>query len=312
MAAALCHIGGTGRGCDSKCPHKLDTKEGEKGHTTHVKRWRGKVREGKLKTKQIMQCSVTQLAHVHRQAKAPAKVLPVGHSASIPQKRSQTTVNVKFGLPQACHGPLLHFMRTECDCDALPRALQQTRSIKISIGNEDGSSAAQFRLHAYEDHYEGPWFDFVECDILVDGHCQENMVAQCHHVGQLVIPQGNRKGQIQHFIYVDRILSDTARGVYGAVKRINNPAYPPPEGSKYTQEEDKAHRRLVARLLEDLGVRTVDMTQMKEGVYLTPSNCHGLALLQPGFFNVEDVDSPVQKQPDFWFQVNNTLLDLFK
>jgi len=59
-------------------------------------------------------------------------------------------------------------------------------------------------------------------------------------------------------------------------------------------------------MLEALGVRTVDSCQI-QGVYISPSAVHGVALLQPGYFSPERPN----QTPDFCWQVNNTLLKLF-
>ena len=288
------------------CPHKLCTKEGEKGHTTHVKQWKGRVRQGKLKPQQIMLCSMTQLAHAHHRPTADEEVVPIGHSVSTPKQRYQWKLVVRE-LPDLVKGHLKQFMRSDCQCSdmQLPDLLYCVRSMKITIGNPDGSLAARFRLHAHGDHYEGPWYDFVECDVTVGRHGLQNMIGECHHLGHLRIPAGPRKGQLQHFVYVERLLADTDGGVHGAVRRIRNPGYPAPG---YTLDHDRQAHNDAAAYLENLGVRTVEHTQVA-GCYLTPSSCHGLALLQPGFYEPEDGEHQV---PDFFFVVNSTLMELFK
>ena len=288
-------------------PHKLDTKEGEKGHTTHVKRWRGKVSNGKRKAHQIMMCSATQLAHAPVRPAAVQVVVPVGHTVKTPKRRYQYTWIVKEVLPEAMRGHLLLFMRTECSCEVLPDILRLARSMRITIGNADGSVAESFRLHAHERHYEGAWFDYVECDVEVARHGLQNMIGECHHLGYLVIPAGPLQGQRRHFVYVERLLADTDGGVRGAVMRIVNPGYDPKDNRRYTADDDRQDHEYTAIILKHLGVRTVEGTQVA-GCYLTPSACHGVALLQPGFYVPEANE---KQRPDFYFVVNNTLNDLF-
>ena len=118
---------------------------------------------------------------------------------------------------------LLHFMRTECLCDALPESLLLAKSMQITIGLDDGTQEI-FRVHAWEDYHEGPWFDSVQCDLDVHGQRHPiNCIGKVHHLGELWIPSGPRKGLTQPFLYVDEILSDHLRGLQGRVNLLVNP-----------------------------------------------------------------------------------------
>lgn len=79
----------------------------------------------------------------------------------------------------------------------------------------------------------------------------------------------------------------------------------PTPNNPQTRQDTAIHKE-VGRLLKELGIRAVDATQIR-GCYITPSACHDVALLQPGFNEPEDAG----QRPDFYWVVNNTLLRLF-
>ena len=118
---------------------------------------------------------------------------------------------------------------------------------------------------------------------------------------------GPRKGAWQPFLYVKQIYSDHRRGLLVTVADIQNPARL--RGRRQggvSARKDTEQRGQLLGLLRELGVRAVDKTTL-QGVYITPSSCHDVALLQPGFLEPEEIGD----EPDFYWVVNNTLLKLF-
>ena len=78
-------------------------------------------------------------------------------------------------LSHTVRGHLLHFMRTECNCEQLPRTLVQTKSLQITITGGDGTKE-QFRVHAWPKHHGRPWYDAVQMDVEVHGFDAMNCI----------------------------------------------------------------------------------------------------------------------------------------
>lgn len=289
------------------------TKDMEKMFSTHVKRWLSRSGRGANMAQNIFSSSLTQSSHRSASQPTQPSQVALGHTARITKDARSHVHEDVDNLPETTRGHLLLFMREEFQSDTLPDTLTYSRSMVITIKTMAGHEES-FRLHAHHAHYGGPWFDHVEAEITVRRHGRrggstENRVGRCSRLGRFKIPRGCAgAGQWQHFIYVQEIFSDAAENIYN---KIHNPA----DGYRgYVQAEHQEDRKHLKHLMEkQFGVRTLTLERPGEGgrgCFLSPSSCHGVALLQPGHYKPEKRN--FNKEPDFYFMVNNTLLLLWR